>query len=323
MFTRSTIALSVAALLLAACTPGAPSPSPTLVPSPTQAPTATASPTQSPAAECTPNDPRLATAGRLTIATDNPAFPPYFDPPAEGETAANPVNLEDPWALGDPTNKRGFEAAVAWEIATRLGFEDDQVDWMYVAWDALWSPGDKEFDFGLAQISHSAERAAQVDMSRSYYFVNQALVAPVGSELAGATTMEEIRGYRLGAQRATTSLAYIEDVIQPTTPPQAYNENIDAIAALVADQIDGIVVDLPTAFFINAVQLPEAGLGGDIVGVFPPVGEQEYFSIVAEQGSAFIDCVNEALDEMEADGTLEAITEQWLTGQADAPIIEP
>lgn len=289
-------------------------------------PTAGATAAASPVAACTTEEVQAAlkNPGRLTIATDNPAFPPYFQPPAEGEEPASPVNQEDPWALGDPTNKQGFEAAVAWEIADRLGFADDEVDWMYVAWDNLWAPGEKEFDFGLAQISHTDERAQQVDMSEGYYFVNQSLVAPLANPLAEATTMEEIRGYRLGAQIGTTSLRYIEEVIQPTTAASVYQDNTAAIAALAANQIDGIVVDLPTAFFITAVQLPEANLGGEIVGVFPSSDENpEYFSIVLEQDSAMTQCVNAAILEMRSDGTLEAITEEWLTGQADAPIIEP
>jgi polar amino acid transport system substrate-binding protein len=340
---RVLVLATVATFVLAACqpaaapteapvvtsTPAAPATPEPATPEPaTPEPPATASPepaSPSPAAgACTPQDPNLKNAGRLTIATDNPAFPPYFDPPAEGEEPASPANQDDPWALGDPTNKRGFEAAVAWEIADRLGFADDEVDWIFVAWDNLWAPGPKEFDFGLAQISFTEERAQQVDMSEAYYFVNQSLVAPLGNPLLEATTMDEIRQHRLGAQIGTTSLRYIEDVIQPETPASVYQDNTAAIAGLVADQIDGIVVDLPTAFFITAVQLEEAGIGGEIVGIFPaPEDSPEYFSIVLEQNSLFTDCVNEAIAGVSTNGTLDAITEQWLTGQADAPIIEP
>jgi polar amino acid transport system substrate-binding protein len=334
MALRRVLAVAAAsAFVLAACQPAAPvTPTPdpaTPAPAPATPTPDVATPTPAPATPeptpealaCTPQDPNLQNAGRLTIATDNPAFPPYFDFPAEGEEPASPVNQTEPWALGDPTNKRGFEAAVAWEIADRMGFADEQVDWMFVDWTSLWAPGPKEFDFGLAQISFTEERAQQVGMSEGYYFVNQALIAPIGHPLTEAATMDDIRQYTIGAQVGTTSLAYVENVIQPAEV-RSYTTNADAILALLGD-LDGLVVDLPTAFFMTAVQLEELGVGGELVAVFPSVGEQEYFTIVAEQDSPFLDCVNQAIVEMRDDGTLEAITDEWLTGPADAPVIEP
>lgn len=301
--------LTLCALAIVACTPAAqPTPTPQLTP------------TQPPAVACTPQDPALRVAGRLTIGTDNPAYPPYFDPPTADETASAPANGGQPWEIGDPANGRGFESAVAYEVAGRLGFDRDSVAWVYVPFDTAYAPGAKDFDVDINQVSHTAERARQVDMSHAYYFVNQALVANADTPITGATSMADIKGYRLGAAVGTTSLAYITEQIQPTTEASVYNDNDGAIAALDASQIDGIVVDLPTAFFITAAQMDN----GVIVGQFPAAGdEQEYFSIVLEKGSPLTECVDGVLDDMFDDGTLEAITQEWLSDKADAPVIEP
>jgi len=304
-------------VVLAACGMGTPA-----TPSPTPAPTPDVTPSPTPAAAaCGPDSSALKNAGRLTIGTGEPAYPPYFDPPADGEMAATPANRQDPWSLGDPTNKRGFEAAVAWRLAERLGFSDDQVDWIAVEWAESWAPGPKEFDFNLNQTSYRPERAESTDMSEGYFFLNQALVTNAGTPIASATTIEQVREYRLGAQIGTTSLAYIENHIQPTTQASVYDSNDAAIAALNAEQIDGIVVDLPTAFFITAAQMDN----GEIVGQFPPAAgeEQEYFSVVLELDSPYTECVNQALAEMKADGTLDAITQEWMADKADAPHLQP
>jgi polar amino acid transport system substrate-binding protein len=244
---------------------------------------------------CTPGSLETLSDGRLTIATDNPAFPPYWDPPAEGEEGT------DPWELGDPTNKRGFEGAVAWAVAEELGFAE------------------KEFDFYLAQVSFNEERAEAVDLSEGYYFSNQALVANAGTPITEATSIADVADYRLGVQVGTTSLTYIQEEIQPATEPSVYDSNDAAIAALNADQVDGIVVDLPTAFFITAVQMED----GTIVGQFPAADdEQERFSLVLELDSPLTDCVNEAIASLRESGELDAITEEWMSENAGAPVLE-
>lgn len=253
-------------------------------------------------------------AGRLTVGTSNPAFPPYVLLPEEGETAT------EPWELGDPTKGRGFEAAVAYAIAEELGFATDQVDWVVVPFENSYAPGEKDFDFTLQQISYTAERAEVVDMSDGYFFVNQALVSQAGTDLAGATTIDEVRSAQLGVASGTTSLSYIQDVIQPDQEPMVYNDNDGAIAALEAEQVDGIVVDVPTAFFITAVQMED----GVIVGQFPAAGdEEEYFSLVLEQDSPLTGCVNDAISSLREGGELEDITQEWMSENAGAPEIAP
>jgi polar amino acid transport system substrate-binding protein len=310
--TRALALLAVLALLVACTAEPAASPTDAATDAPTDAPTddATDSP---PADECAPENLATKTPGVLTIGTDNPAFPPYWDPPADDEEPT------DPWELGDPTNKRGFEGAVAWAVAEELGFDDDSVEFIAVPFDNSFAPGEKDFDLYLAQVSYRPERAEQVDMSDAYYYSNQALVANAGTPITEATSIADVAEYRLGVQVGTTSLAYIEDVIQPSQDPSVYNSNDAAIAALNAGQVDGIVVDLPTAFFITAVQMDE----GVVVGQFPTVGdEEEYFSLVLELDSPLTDCVNDALASLRDSGELEAITQEWMSDYVDVPVLE-
>jgi polar amino acid transport system substrate-binding protein len=353
---RRSLTLFSVALVLAACssTPAAtetpqatasptvaPTPTPTVAPTPTPAPTMTAEatptatpvpPTATPTAVPTPTptpvggicgpiaDLPLKTAGQLTIGTDDPAYPPYFDPPTASETASTPINGSQPWSLGDPTNGRGFESAVAYQVATELGFTSDQVAWMYVPFNNSFAPGDKQFDFDINQISYTARRATKVDMSDAYYNVNQALVANADTPITSATTMADLQSYRLGAQVGTTSYSYITDVIQPTTEASVYDTTNAAISALNAGQIDGIVVDLPTAFYITAVQMDN----GVIVGQFPAAGTgQEYFSLALQLDSPLTGCINQTLSAMRYDGTLAQITQEWLADKANAPVIQP
>jgi len=309
-------AITAIVALLAACTGGGASadPSPSTEASTVASARASNAPSASAAGDnCTADQIETVNEGRLTIGTDNPAFPPYWDPPAEGETAT------DPWELGDPTNKRGFEGAVAWAVAEQMGFGDDAVDFIPVPFDVSFAPGEKDFDFYLAQVSFSDERAEAVDLSDGYFFSNQALVANADTPIAEASSIADVAEYRLGVQQGTTSLAYIEEEIQPTTEAMVYNSNDAAIAALNADQVDGIVVDLPTAFFVTAVQMEN----GTIVGQFPPAGdEQEYFSLVLEQDSPLTDCVNQAIASLTDSGDLEAITTEWMSENAGAPVLE-
>ena len=266
-------------------------------------------PTSPAADECATDQLNLVTSGQLTVGTDNPAFPPWF----EGGTPEG-----SPWEINDPSTGEGFESAVAYAVAERLGFAEDDVVWIEVPFNRSFKPGDKDFDFDINQISYVPARDEAVDFSDSYYDVNQALVAREGKPIADATIVEELKEFKLGAPVGTTSFDYIETNIQPTQDPGVYDTLNDAISALKNDQIDGVVVDLPTAFFITAVQVED----GVIVGQFPTVGQQEYFGMVFEEGNPLVDCVNAALDEIRADGTLASIQQEWLADKADAPVLQ-
>jgi polar amino acid transport system substrate-binding protein len=258
---------------------------------------------------CEKDQLELLTPGQLTIDTDNPAFPPWF----EGGTPEG-----SPWEINDPATGEGFESAVAYAVAGELGFSEDEVEWVEVPFNQSFKPGDKDFDFDINQISYDPERDEAVDFSDSYYDVNQALVAVQGTPIAAATSLEELRQYKLGAPIGTTSFDYIEDNIQPEQDPGIYDTLNDAVSALENQQVDGVVVDLPTAFFITAVQIPD----GTIVGQFPTVGEQEYFGMVFQEGSSLVECVNQALDRLKESGELQEIQQQWLSENVDAPVLE-
>jgi polar amino acid transport system substrate-binding protein len=315
-------ALVLAALLVAACSTGAsPTPAPTAAPTeaPTVAPTAapTEAPTPAPTPDaCAKENLALVAPGKVTIGTDNPAYQPYFMPREGGNTP--------PWEgdfVGDPTDGQGFESAVAYEVAKRLGFAPAEVAWIPVKFDNSYAPGPKPFDFYLAQVSYKPERAATADLSDGYYFVNQAVVALKDNPIAAAKTITELKPYKFGAMSGTTSYDLIESTIKPEQATSVYDSNDAAIAALKAKQIDGIVVDLPAAFFMTAVQIDN----GVIVGQFPsPTGaDAEHYSLVLAKDSPLTACVNKALAAMKADGTLDAITKEWLSDKANAPVFTP
>ena len=251
----------------------------------------------------------LVSAGKLTIGTDNPAFPPWFD-------GGTPKGSK--WEINDPSKGQGFEGAVAYAVADKMGFAKNEVEWVVVPFDQSFKPGPKSFDFDINQISIKPERAKNVDFSEPYYDVNQALVALKGSSFANAKTMEAVKDAKLGAQIGTTSLTYIQDEIQPSKDPSVYNTNNDVISALKAKQIDGIVVDLPTAFYVTAVQVPT----GTIVGQFPDAGEQEQFGLVLTKDSALTVCVDKAVTALRDDGTLDQIQQEWLADKANAPVLQ-
>lgn len=308
--------LGLIAILVAACsaTGGATPASPSVASEPpVSAPPASVAPSASAdAGICTAAEMPTFTPGTFTIGTDNPAYPPYF------EAVDAPT---DPWELGDPTTGNGFESAFAYALADELGFTKDQVAWTVVPFANSFAPGDKQFDVDINQVSYSPERAQNVDMSDGYYFVNQSVVAKGGTPAAEATTLTGLKELRLGAQVGTTSFAAITDVIQPTTDPSVYDTNDAAIAALEADQIDAIVVDLPTAFFITAAQMDNGVIVGQIEQAED--ADAEYFSVVLPKDSPLTECVNGAIAALQSDGRLDAITQEWLSDKANAPVFQP
>ncbi len=266
---RLTATLALTAALIAACSSGA---SPTPTPAPSAAPTvapASATPAPTPTATpnaCAPENLKLVSAGKMTVGTDNPAYPPYFAPRPGGNTS--------PWEgdfVGDPTDGQGFESAVAYAVAKQLGFGADAVSWIPVKFDNSYAPGPKPFDFYLAQVSYKPERAQTADLSDGYYFVSQAVVAIKDSALSKVTTISGLAAFKFGAQAGTTSYDTIVNTIKPTKDPSVFDTNDAAITALKNKQIDGIVVDLPTAFYMTAVQLDN----GVIVGQFAAAERQQ------------------------------------------------
>ncbi len=301
-----------AAPAASAAQPAAPSAAPSLVAGTAAVPSAPAS-AAAIAASCMNGQVQTLSAGKLTIGTDNPAYPPYF--------ATDSGTPPKPWKLGDPTNGQGFESAVAYAVAGQLGFGKSNVVWTVVPFDNSYAPGTKPFDFYLAQVSYTPERATAVDMSDGYYYVAQSVVALKGDPITAATSIAQLKPYRLGAMQGTTAYTAIKTVVAPTATISVYSSNDAAIQALKAKQIDGIVTDLPTAFYITAAQLDNSV----IVGQFPvtPGPDAEHFSLVLARGSPLTTCVNQAIGALKASGSLAEITTEWLSDKASAPVLQP
>lgn len=253
---------------------------------------------------CAVGDLNLVTPDTLTVATGETVFPPWM-------------------GVGDdnfdvPESKTGFEGALVYDLAAKLGFSDDQVTWVRTGFDEAIAPGPKDWDFNIQQYSITAARDEVVDFSDPYYVTRQALVSLPDSAVIGATTLADLTDARLGAAIGTTSLDFIDQVIKPNEASSVYNDNVDAIAALIAGQLDGIVVDLPTAYYMTAVQIPDQGAEGIIVAQFEASAQNpdEYGMLFAD-GNPLVACVNVALGELKDEGTLQQLEDEWLAQGGD------
>ncbi|MEU1267610.1 ABC transporter substrate-binding protein [Streptomyces sp. NPDC005799] len=261
---------------------------------------AAASPSGSTGTTCAKGELATKASGKLTIATDEPAYEPWFK--------------DD-----KPANGKGFESAVAYAVAQQLGYDKSAVVWQSVPFNKAFAPGVKTFDFDINQVSISAERKKAVDFSSGYYDVRQAVIALKGSKAAKATSIADLKNLKLGAQVGTTSLNYISDVVKPSQEAAAFSKNDQAISALKNGQVDAIVTDLPTAFYVTAAQVPNA----KIVGQFENQGgTPEQFGLVLDKGSALTSCVSSAVDALRKDGTLAKLEKQWLSDAVDAPVLK-
>jgi len=247
---------------------------------------------------CLKADLATVTDGKLTIATGEPA---YY-----------------PWIIDDaPETGNGFEGAVAYAVAKQLGFAATEVTWVRTTFDSAVTPGEKSFDFNLQQFSITEDRKKAVDFSSPYYTAPQAIVSFKGSKIDGKTSLADLKDAKLGAAVGTTSLDAIEQQIGIT--PQVFNDNAAGVAALKNKQIDGLVVDLPTAFYLSGVEVPN----GIIVGQLPSTGSGDQFGLLLSKGSKLTSCVSGAVAAITSDGTLAAITDKWLATDAGAPALKP
>ena len=250
------------------------------------------------AASCAKADLATVTKGKLTIATGQPA---YY-----------------PWIIDDkPETGNGFEGAVAYAVAKQLGFTNDEVVWVRTTFDSAVTPGAKTFDFNLQQFSITAERKTAVDFSSPYYTAPQAIVSFKGSKIAGKLSIADLKSAKLGAAVGTTSLDAIQNQIG--IKPQVFNDNAAGVSALKNGQIDGLVVDLPTAFYLSGVEIKN----GLIVGQLPSTGTGDKFGLLLSKDSKLTSCVSGAVDAITTDGTLAAITSKWLASDAGAPVLKP
>jgi polar amino acid transport system substrate-binding protein len=290
------LAVAVMSLVAAGCGPEEGTP-------PADGPTESPVEEQTPAACTEAHAADLFAEGTLTIGTDQPVFQPWFGGKGTYEDwEANPG-----FGIGNPASGEGYESEVAYAIADLMGFSDDDVVWTPLGFNESYKPGPKDFDFYIGQVAILPERAEAVTFSDGYYHASQALVAKKGTPIADATTVEELKGYKLGAQVGTTSFNALEDVVQPDQEIAVFNQSVDVIQALNNGQIDGYVVDAPTAY-VNV--LIEEVKNGVVVGQFG--GEGEDFGLVLDQGNTLVDCINLAIAELDADGTLATLEEQYL-----------
>jgi polar amino acid transport system substrate-binding protein len=244
---------------------------------------------------CAKSSLQLRHAGQLTVATDKPAYPPYFD-------------------NNDPANGKGFESAVAYAIAAKLGFARGEVKWVTEPFNSSYAPGPKTFDFDVNEISITPKRSQVVDFSAPYYTAPQAVVARNDSQYAHASTRAALTGAKIGVQIGTTSLDAVRQIVKPKSQPQVFNDSNDVVSALKNRQVDAVVVDLPTAFYLTSAQVK----GARIVGQFDAPGGDSWGALLAK-GSGLTPCVTKAVQQLRTSGQLRQITKQWMGAAAGAP----
>lgn len=250
-------------------------------------------------ASCAASSLSLYKSGQLTVATDSPAYSPWFD-------------------NNDPSDGKGFESAVAYAVAGQLGFSSAQVKWVVEPFNSSYAPGAKNFDFDINEISITADRAKAVDFSTGYYTANQGVVVLNSSKFANAKSLADLKNAKIGVQIATTSYDAVGNVIKPTQQPSVYNGTDDAANALKNKQIDAIIADLPTAFYISGAQIDNSKVLGqfDYTG---KAGDQEQFGLLLKKGSALTPCLDKAVAALKSSGSLQKITDQWLSQSVNAP----
>jgi polar amino acid transport system substrate-binding protein len=239
----------------------------------------------------------LVSKGKLTVGTDNPAYPPWFG-----------GNAGHGWKVSDPYSGKGYESAVAYAVANVLGFPKGQVQWVYVPFLKSFAPGKKNFDFDINQISYGADRAKAATFSASYYDVKQAIAVKSGTPIAKVNSIAGLRNFTLGAQLGTTSYKFIVSHIKPSKTPKVYNTNALAVEALKTGRIDGLVVDLPTALYVTAAQVANS----KVLGQFATTS-REHFGMVLQKGSPLVGCLNKAIGVVRGNGTLARLERTWIT----------
>ncbi|MBA2570663.1 MAG: transporter substrate-binding domain-containing protein [Chloroflexi bacterium] len=355
MSTRRPIVVALAALLaFAACTSAgptiapqsaAPSVAPSVAATPSEAPSEepTQEPSEAPSLEPTAvptavptvvpspepavvseacmaaNLTGLKNPGRLTLSTDNPAFPPWWGGDPETQYPNEPEGGSG-WDFSDPYSMEGYESAIAYAVAAELGFGPELVDWIpNTVFSQAFQPGPKRFDFHMAQISIRPRRAEAVDFSDPYFQANQSILAVTATPITSVTTIAGLKDFKLGAAVGTTSFELIEMVVQPNVEPSVFDDNDIARRALRNGQIDGLVVDLQTAFFMRDVQM---GGEGVVIGQFDVAAQADPVGMVLQKGSSLTACVNEALGVMALNGTTQAIYDAWISTGQEVPFFE-
>ena len=245
-----------------------------------------------PEKSCDVKNPPLFKEGVLTVATDKPAYPPWFE--------------------GGPENYSGFEGEVANEVAERM---DLSIEWVVEPFNKSYAPGSKDYDFDINQITITPEREEAVDFSDGYFDNAQGVLVLKDSPFADAQSISDLKDARLGAQVGTTGLDFINETVQPNEDPKVYDTTNDARSALESGQIDALVTDLVTTVYLRDFEIDNSA----VVGQYP---RNEQFGMLFEQGNPLVGCVNQVLAKMKEDGTLRELEEEYLQQYLSVPTLE-
>ena len=246
---------------------------------------------------CTKTKLPLHTPGVLTVATDSPAYPPYFE-------------------NNKPSNGQGFESAVAYAVAAKLGFTRSEVKWVVEPFDSSYAPGPKSFDFDINEISITKPRAEAVDFSTPYYTNPQGIIVAANGPYAHAISLAAFKNASIGVQIGTTSLAAVTAEINPSHQPDVFNTSNDVVEAFKIHRVDAIVVDLATAFDLTSTELSHTTIAGQFQA---PGGDN--WGLLLTKGSGLTPCVDKAVNELRADGTLAALNKRWIASEASVPVL--
>ena len=245
-----------------------------------------------PTDKCELDNPPLFEKGVLTVATDKPAYPPWFK--------------------GSSKDYSGYEGDIASEIADRM---DLPIRWTVEPFNKSYAPGAKDFDFDINEITITPEREKAVDFSDGYFDNAQGVLVMKDNPAAKAKSVSDLKGLTIGAQVGTTGLDFVNETVKPTEAPKVYDSTNDAKSALESGQIDVFVTDLVTTVFLRDVEIE----GSTVIGKYP---RNEQFGMLFEQGNPLVGCVNQVLAEMKSDGTLKELEQKHLQQYLDVPALE-
>ena len=241
---------------------------------------------------CDIKNPPLFKKGVLTVATDRPAYPPWFE--------------------GSPEHYSGFEGEVANAVAKRM---DLPITWIVEPFNKSYAPGAKDYDFDINEITITPERERAVDFSEGYFDDAQGVLTLKDSPFADAKTISDLKDAKFGAQVGTTSLEFINQIVKPNEEPKVYDTTNDAKSALESGQIDAMVTDLVTTVYLRDFEIKNSV----VVGQYP---KNEQFGMLFQQGNPLVGCVNHVLGEMKEDGTLQKLKEKYLQQYLSVPTLK-
>ena len=229
-----------------------------------------------------------ATPGTLTIATGDPAY--------------------EPWVMNDdPESGEGYEAALAYAVADKLGFDKDHVTWVRTTFDSAIAPGAKDWDMNIQQFGITDERRNAVDFSSAYFKDTRSVIVKKDGKYAAATSLADLKGAVVGATVGTQGYTYAKEMISDDV--QTFNDDASLAQALDSGQIDALVADTTVCvYMVSSEQVKDAVVVGRLAGS----EDKDGMGIVLPKDSKLTDATSKAIDELEADGTIQQLQDTWL-----------